>query len=139
MSTRRDFLHETTYGALTALTALSGVAEAGRATRSDTGFADEAISPSDLDSDIGTLYPFIKSQAVAGEFPLSFLQKEFGDVGAWKRAARGKLLELLHYSPPVCDPKAETVERVDRGDYLQEKVYFNTTPDVRVPAFVLVP
>ena len=40
MGTRREFLHETTYGALTALTALSGVAEAGRATRSDTGFAD---------------------------------------------------------------------------------------------------
>jgi dienelactone hydrolase len=139
MSTRRDFLHETTYGALTALTALSGVAEAGRATRSDTGFADEAISPLDLDSDIGTLYPFVKSQAVAGEFPLSFLQKEFGDVGAWKRVARGKLLDLLQYSPPACDPKAETVERVDRGDYVQEKVYFNTTPDVRVPAYVLVP
>jgi dienelactone hydrolase len=139
MSTRRDFLHETTYGALTALTALSGVAEAGAATRSDTGFAGETISPSDLDSDIGSLYPFVKSQAVAGEFPLSFLQKEFADVGAWKRAARGKVLDLLHYSPPACDPKAETVERVDRGDYVQEKVYFNTTPDVRVPAYVLVP
>jgi len=75
MSTRREFLHETTYGALTALTAMSGVARAGAATRSDTGFADETISPSDLDSDIGSLYPFVKSQAVAGEFPLSFLQK----------------------------------------------------------------
>ena len=34
---------------------------------------------------------------------------------------------------------AETVERVDCGDYVREKVWFNTTPDVRVPAFVLVP
>jgi dienelactone hydrolase len=31
------------------------------------------------------------------------------------------------------------VERVDAGDYVREKVYFNTTPDIRVPAFVLVP
>src|SRR6185436_13942097 len=41
--------------------------------------------------------------------------------------------------PPACDPAAETVERVDCGDYIREKVWFNTTPDVRVPAFVLVP
>src|SRR5712691_3691047 len=129
MSTRREFLQDTGYGALAAFTGLSGVAEVGPA----------AISSSDLDSDIGSLYPFVKSQAVAGEFPLSFRQNEFADVAAWKRIARGKLLELLHYAPPPCDPKAETVERVDRGDYVQEKVYFNTTPDARVPAFVLVP
>jgi dienelactone hydrolase len=28
---------------------------------------------------------------------------------------------------------------VDRGDYVQERVEFNTTPDIRVPAFVLIP
>jgi len=129
MSTRREFLQDTGYGALAAFTGMSGVAEA----------EPLAVSPSDLDSDIGSLYPFVRSQAVGGEFPLSFLQKEFADLGAWKRAARGKLRDLLHYSPPACDPKAETVERVDRGEYVQEKVYFNTTPDVRVPALVLVP
>jgi dienelactone hydrolase len=129
MSTRREFLQDTGYGALAAFTGLSG----------DTASGPVAISPSDMDSDIGSLYPFVKSQVIAGEFPLSFLQTEFADVGAWKRVARGKLLDLLHYAPPACDPKAETVERVDRGEYVQEKVYFNTTPDVRVPAFLLVP
>ena len=49
------------------------------------------------------------------------------------------MLELLHYAPPPCDPRAEVVERVDRGDYVEERVLFNTTPDIRVPAFVLVP
>ena len=58
---------------------------------------------------------------------------------SWKRQARGQLLELLHYAPPRCDPRPETVERVDRGDYVREKVHFNTTPDVRVPAYVLIP
>ena len=56
-----------------------------------------------------------------------------------RKSARGKLLELLHYSPPKCDPRPETVERVDCGEYVREKVWFNTTPDLRVPAFVLVP
>src|SRR5205085_7502714 len=53
--------------------------------------------------------------------------------------ARGKLLELLQYAPPAGDPRPVVVEQVDHGDYIREKVYFNTTPDLRVPAFVLVP
>ncbi len=127
MNTRRAFLCETAGGALTALTGFSK-----RSSRSDA-------SPPPPPADVGSLYPFVRSQAVAGELPLSFLRKEFADVAAWKRQARGKLLDLLHYAPPPCDPRPETVERIDRGDYVQEKVYFNTTPDVRVPAFVLVP
>ena len=47
-------------------------------------------------SDVGSLWPFIRSQAVRGEFPLSYLRDEFGDLPAWKRRARGELLELLH-------------------------------------------
>jgi len=50
-----------------------------------------------------------------------------------------RVLDLLHYEPPPCDPRAETHERVDCGDYTREKVSFSTTPDVRVPAYVLVP
>src|SRR5262245_19766415 len=91
------------------------------------------------ESDVGSLWPFIQSQAVKGEFPLSWLQPEFKSLARWKRNARGKLLELLHYSPPKCEPRAEVVERIDAGDYVREKVHFNTTPDIRVPAFVLVP
>jgi dienelactone hydrolase len=90
-------------------------------------------------SDVGSLFPFIQSQAVKSDFPLSFLRNEFKDAKAWKQRARGKLLELLHYAPPQCDPKPEVVEKVDQGDYVREKVYFNTTPDIRVPADVLIP
>ena len=129
MSARREFMQEAAFGALTALTGLGRV----------PGADAETVSTPAAGPDIGSLYPFVRSQAVAGEFPLSFLRKEFTDVRAWKRDARGKLLELLHYAPPPCDPRPETVERVDRGDYVQERVYFNTTPDVRAPAFVLIP
>src|SRR5258707_5861750 len=139
MSSRRKFLREPAGGHVAALVGMSGMADAGAVAMRDQGPAGPATAASDPDSDIGSLYPFVKSQAVAGEFPLSFLQKEFADVAAWKRVARGKLLELLHYAPPPCDPRAETVERVDRGEYFQERVLFNTTPDIRVPAFVLIP
>jgi dienelactone hydrolase len=90
-------------------------------------------------SDIGTLYPFIYSQAVKTDFPLSFLGSGFKDMSAWKRQARRKLLELLHYAPAKCEPRPEVIEKVDKGDHVREKVFFNTTPDIRVPAYVLIP
>jgi dienelactone hydrolase len=129
MITRREFLDETS-GALAA--ALAAAAAGG-----DGAFA-EAVA-ADAGSDVGSLYPFVQSQAVKGEFPLSFMQPRSKDLGAWKKEARALVLDLLHYSPPPCDPRPETLERTDRGDYVEERVAFNTTPDVRVPAFVLVP
>lgn len=89
-------------------------------------------------SDVGSLFPFIQGQATHAP-SLSFLREEFPDRAAWQDRARGRLLELLHYAPPACDPAPAVVEKVDRGDYVQEKVLFNTTPDLRVPAYVLVP
>lgn len=90
-------------------------------------------------SDVGSLFAFIESQAVQGEFPLSFLQGRFKEVGAWRETARSRLLELLHYAPAPCEPAPETLERVDCGDHVRERVLFQTTPDLRVPAYVLVP
>jgi dienelactone hydrolase len=90
-------------------------------------------------ADVGSLFPVIESQAVQSDFALSFLSPRFKSVKRWKQSARGKVLELLHYSPPPCNPAAEVVEKVDEGDYIREKIYFNTTPAIRVPAWVLVP
>jgi dienelactone hydrolase len=90
-------------------------------------------------ADVGTLFPFIQSQAVRSDFPLSFTNARFTDVNAWKTEGRTKVFDLLQYTPPKCDAAPEVVERVDEGDYTREKIYFNTTPDLRVPAYVLVP
>jgi dienelactone hydrolase len=139
MTTRREFLQRLSVAAgCSAGVSPTGfvpmVAAATTATRSAAPVQD--VIPQ---SDVGSLLPFIQSQAMSGEFPLSFLQKNFRDVTAWREQARTRLLDLLHYSPPPCEPKPEVVEKVDAGDYVREKVYFNTTPDLRVPAFVLVP
>lgn len=93
----------------------------------------------ETNSDVGSLYPFIRSQAVQGEFPLSFLQPEFMDAAEWRQRARGKLLELLRYEPPTCDLNPEVVERVQRQGYVREKVYYRTTPDLRANAYLLIP
>src|SRR5438874_8895909 len=62
-------------------------------------------------ADVGSLFPFIRSQAVKGEFPLSFLRSEFHEPAEWKRQAKGRVLELLHYAPPKCDARPEVLER----------------------------
>jgi dienelactone hydrolase len=126
MATRRDFVQGLAL-ALGGLPQASGRPNPDRPPEAPTG------------SDVGSLFPFIRSQAVRGEFPLSYLRDEFRDPSAWKRQARGKFRELLHYDPPACDPRPEVVDRADCDGYVRETVHFNTTPDVRVPASVLVP
>src|SRR5262249_37281941 len=131
MATRRHFLQGTLAG-LGGTLALDGpsaevaaVAGEPSAPVTASGAAAADPPPARTGSDVGSLYPFIRSQAVRGEFPLSYLRAEFRDVTAWRRQARGKLLDLLHYAPPPCDPDAEVVERVEADGYVREKVLFN--------------
>ncbi len=98
--------------------------------------AAEPIRPN---AQIGSLYPFVRTTAERSTLPLSFLNDRFSDVESWKREGRAKVLSLFEYSPPACDPRAEIVERTDCGDYVREKLTFNTTPDLRVPAYLLIP
>src|SRR3954453_8642837 len=50
-------------------------------------------------SDVGSLFPLIESEAVQSYFPLSYLSPRFKNIKRWKKTARSKLLELLHYTP----------------------------------------
>jgi dienelactone hydrolase len=128
-TSRRNFFADLAAGVCTSML-LKGEAQS----------ADTGIALPKTESDVGSLYPFIQAQAARNEFSLSFLKKSrFKTVKPWKREARGKLLELLHYSPARCDPAGEVVSREDKGDYIEEKVRFNTTPDIRVPAILLLP
>jgi len=102
----------------------------------DMPYTDSPVIP---DAQTGSLYPFLSATAARSPLELSFLRDPFKNVETWKRKARTKVLSLLHYSPPRCAPRAEVVERVDCGEYVRERLYFNTTPDIRVPAYLLLP
>jgi dienelactone hydrolase len=52
---------------------------------------------------------------------------------------RDLVFEKMKYRPARMDFQVETVEKADRGTFVREKIYFNTTPELRVPAYVLVP
>ncbi len=88
---------------------------------------------------VGSLDPFLQKTAEHSTTELSFLHDRFRDLETWKRQARVQVRELLRYDPPPCAPQAEVVERVDCGDYVREKIDFNTMPDIRVPAYLLLP
>jgi len=91
------------------------------------------------ESHIGSLYPFVQRQADAARQELSFLHPQFSDLKQWKPAARKRVLDHLFYAPPMVAPDPQLIGREDRGDYVEEYLTFRTTPDIRVPAFVLLP
>src|SRR5437588_46689 len=138
LPSRRDFLQRLTAG-VCASAYLSRRTATANAQPVISGREGNAVRPAKTGSDVGSLFPFIQSQAVKSDFPLSFLNPKFKSYQGWKPKGRGKLLELLHYAPPPCKPQPEIVERIDKGNYLREKIYFNTTPDIRLPAYLLIP
>ena len=90
-------------------------------------------------SHIGNLFPFVKAQADRSPFELSFLRAEFTSLARWKPAARTRILDHLFYTPPAIAPQPRLIRRTDKGDYVEEYLTFQTTPDLRVPAHVLIP
>ena len=88
---------------------------------------------------IGNLYPFVQQQADRSPLELSFLDARFRNLGSWQKDARTRVLNQLFYSPPPVAPEPEVIRRTDKGDYLEEYLTFRTTPDLRVPAYLLVP
>jgi dienelactone hydrolase len=87
----------------------------------------------------GNLDALIQRLKPGPDFPLSYLHRDHSDLAFWKAKARAKMLDLLHYAPEKCDPRAEVLSRRDCGDYIREEIRFNTTPVFRVPATVLIP
>ena len=90
-------------------------------------------------SHIGNLYPFAQKQADRSTLELSFLRPEFRDLTKWQKLARAKVFEHLFYEPAAVSPQPQVIRRTDKGDYIEEYLTFQTTPDLRVPAYVLVP
>ena len=88
---------------------------------------------------LGSLYPFVQQLADRSPLELSFLESRFRNLESWQKTARARVLEHLFYSPPPIAPDPEVIRRTEREDYIEEYLTFRTTPDVRVPAYVLTP
>jgi dienelactone hydrolase len=109
---------------------------AGTASRSPRG---RQPAPGGTGSHLGSLYPFVQAQADRSTFDLSFLQPRFSDLRRWQRPARARVFERLFYTPPRVASQPQLVRLTDKGDYVEEYLTFQTTPDLRVAAYVLSP
>ena len=98
-----------------------------------------AAGPAADESHLGNLYPFIQKQADSAPQSLSFLRPEFKSLPKWQTQARARVMDRLLYPPPPGKPQADLIAKTDRDGYTLERLTLHTTPDLRVPAFLLVP
>ncbi|MCE9563173.1 MAG: alpha/beta hydrolase family protein [Planctomycetes bacterium] len=101
--------------------------------------ADPARELPATGADLGTLFADVEKLAAANPFAFRFPSDRFKTHAEYRTSAREKVFEVLSYKPPKVEPKAEVLERTDRGDHIRERVLFSTTPWFRVPAYVLIP
>ncbi len=101
--------------------------------------ADAPRALEETGADLATLFADVEHLTSEGEYPLSFLSDRFQELAAHQAVARSRVFDLLAYSPKKVAPRAEVIDRADRGDHVREKVLFSTSPQLRVPAYVLVP
>jgi dienelactone hydrolase len=90
-------------------------------------------------SALGNLYPFIKQLQQTTPQSLAYLHRRPRDLEAWKAEGRAKVFDLMSYRPEATHPRAQIVDRVDKGMYVRERLNFWTTPDVQVPCYFLIP
>jgi dienelactone hydrolase len=118
---------------------LASLASEGGAALAHAAAPLQAASPPPGGPHLGTLYPFIQKQADRSGFELSFLHDKFRSLKAWQPRARTRVFDRLFYAPAPVAPRPEVIRRDDRGDHIREDLTFQTTPDVRVPACILIP
>lgn len=129
--TRREFLERVGQTAALGLVATVGTEQ--------TLGADLPRDLQSTNANLGSLFPTVERLADADRFTYSFLGDRFRTLDEFKKAGREKVFEVFLYRPEKVEPKAEVVDRADLGDYVREKVVFSTSPQFRVPAYVLIP
>jgi dienelactone hydrolase len=130
---RRSFIKATSAGAVAALAGVSPAEE-------PTPVASLPARQGAPLPELGSHWDLFEKLAAQSAHPrMSFLNLEYTDLEGWLKDARTCILSCLHYDPPKCDPNPEVLETVDRSTYVRERVLISTTPDIRIPVYVLVP
>jgi dienelactone hydrolase len=127
---RRDFL--AALAAATGGSLLAGSADAAVP-------ADRPRELPETGADLGSLFADVEKAAGDNRYAHSFADGKFRTLADFHATARPKVFELLLHRPDKVEPQAEVIERVDRDDHIRERIIFSTTPQFRVPAYVLIP
>ena len=89
--------------------------------------------------DISNLYPSIFAYSRKVKHGFSFLHPSWTDPEGWKAKARTRLGGRLSMNSERSPLNAFLAERQETDLCVAEKVYFNSTPEIRIPAFFLKP
>jgi dienelactone hydrolase len=103
------------------------------------GRADDPRELAPSRADVGSLFSDARKIAGRERYEYSFAEGRIGSFENFQAVAREKVFEVLQYRPEKVDPKPELLEKVEKGDYIREKIRFSTSPQLRVPAYVLIP
>ncbi len=72
--------------------------------------------------------------------PYRFAACTVSEAQRWQAETRAVLNEAVGFQDgPVVDPQPQTIEVVDKGDYVREKVLLRTSPCTLMPVYLLIP
>ncbi|NLG99865.1 MAG: acetylxylan esterase [Chloroflexi bacterium] len=72
--------------------------------------------------------------------PLRFAAASADEARDWQARAREALLDAIGFqSLPVVPAEPQTLEQVDKGDYVREKILIRTSPWTVMPVYILKP
>lgn len=85
------------------------------------------------------LYDVIQHWCKTWKPDCSFGGHTRADFERWRAAFMRHYCRCIGPMPEKVPLRLQVVERVDKGDYVREKIYFDSSPGVTVPAYFLVP
>lgn len=73
------------------------------------------------------------------EFP--FLANTMEEADIWQTACRERLIELMGFIRQTLyvRPEPQLIEEIDRGDFIRRKILINTSPNSKMPLYLLMP
>jgi hypothetical protein len=72
--------------------------------------------------------------------PYRFRAKTLAEAKTWQTQIRQALNDVIGFqSMPPGTLAPETIESVDRGDYVREKILLHTSPHTAMPVYLLIP
>ena len=91
------------------------------------------------ESDIGNLFELLNEYAKGKNLKYKYLSNRWSDFQQWRIMARSKVFELLNYFPTDVPLDASVLKKIERNDYIQEEIEFNTALSIRVRGSILIP
>ncbi|MFD0710975.1 dienelactone hydrolase family protein [Paenibacillus sp. GCM10027626] len=93
----------------------------------------------ELKNDISNFYTFLTTYSGKQKKQLSLLSDSWADFEQWRTMAKAHIFELLNYFPEPAPLDAKVLNVIEKNEFIQEEIEFNTAKNVRVKGTLLIP